>query len=310
MKLTRVLLTKTTTVPEDFGAAASGARSPLVDALDALGRAESLDGVATKVRRVVRALPLGPLRDVLHGRQAGHPLHPALVQVPVGAWLSAAVLDVLPGGRRGARVLVGVGTVAAVPAALAGWVDWAEQHEQQMRTGLVHAGCNVAAVTLYAGSWAARGRRPGLGRLLGFAGLVAAGTGGLVGGHLAYRQGAGANKAEPVPHLVEPGWHTIGRTGDFPLGEPVRHLLGEVPLLVVRAEGDAVSVLADRCSHASGPLSEGEVADGCVTCPWHGSVFRLSDGWNVAGPATAPQPCFETRVDADGTVSVRLPDAG
>jgi nitrite reductase/ring-hydroxylating ferredoxin subunit len=313
MKLTRVFLAKPATAvapPQDPGAAAAPSRSPLVNALDGLERAEALDVVVSRAQRVVRALPLGPLRDVLHGRQVGHPLHPALVQVPLGAWLSSAVLDVLPGGQRGARVLVGLGTVAAVPAALAGWVDWAEQHEQQMRTGLVHAGCNAAAVSLYAGSWVARGRRPGLGRLLGFAGLAVAGAGGLLGGHLAYRQAAGANKTEPVPHLVEPGWHVIGRTGDFPPGEPVRRLLGEVPLLVVRSDGDTVDVLADRCSHLSGPLSEGEVADGCVTCPWHGSVFRLSDGWNVKGPATAPQPCFETRTDADGTVSVRLPDAG
>ncbi len=43
--------------------------------------------------------------------------------------------------------------------------------------------------------------------------------------------------------------------------------------------------------------------------PWHGSVFRLSDGWNVEGPATAPQPAFDTRV-VDGHVEVRLPGDG
>lgn len=69
-------------------------------------------------------------------------------------------------------------------------------------------------------------------------------------------------------------------------------------------------VLADRCSHASGPLSEGDVVDGCVTCPWHGSVFRLADGWNVGGQATAPQPCFVTRTDGDGNLQACLPDAG
>ncbi|MFB7214076.1 Rieske (2Fe-2S) protein, partial [Streptomyces sp. NPDC056255] len=56
--------------------------------------------------------------------------------------------------------------------------------------------------------------------------------------------------------------------------------------------------------------SEGEVADGCVTCPWHGSVFRLSDGWNVGGPATAPQPTFDTRTDGAGNLQARLPGAG
>ncbi|MEU7039472.1 Rieske (2Fe-2S) protein [Streptomyces varsoviensis] len=276
-----------------------------------MGGMEGLDRAVGPVRRLVRALPLGRGRDVLHGRQLGHPLHPLLVQLPMGSWLSAAALDLVPGGRRGARFLVGVGVVSAVPAALAGWVDWAEQHEQQMRVGLVHAASNAVAIGLYAGSWTARGRgRRGWGRVLGFAGLGAAGVGGMLGGHLAYRQAAGANKSEPVPHLLAPEWQSLGTVGEFPVGEAVRRELGEVPLLVVRQSDTEIHVLADRCSHFSGPLSEGKLADGCVECPWHGSVFRLSDGWNVRGPATAPQPAFQTRVDGDGTVRVRLPGAG
>ena len=85
-------------------------------------------------------------------------------------------------------------------------------------------------------------------------------------------------------------------------------LLGEVPVLAVR-DGRQVHVLADRCSHMSGPLSDGDLGDGCVTCPWHGSIFRLSDGKVMRGPATAPQPLFETRV-TDGMLEVRLPGAG
>ncbi|MEW1751575.1 Rieske 2Fe-2S domain-containing protein [Streptomyces angustmyceticus] len=287
------------------------AEAPFLKALDALGGWERLDAVIGPVQRLVRALPLGPGRDVLHGRQLGHPLHPLLVQLPMGAWLSAAVLDLVPGNRRSARLLVGAGIVSAAPASWAGWIDWAEQHEQQMRTGLVHAASNAAAVGLYAGSWVARGRgRTGWGRTLGFAGLGVAGIGGMLGGHLAYRQGAGANKAEPVPHLLDSTWQSIGTLDEFAIGEPVRRQLGEVPLLVVRQSDVELYVLADRCSHLSGPLSEGKLADGCVECPWHGSTFRLSDGWNVRGPATAPQPSFRTRVDDDGTVQVRLPGAG
>jgi nitrite reductase/ring-hydroxylating ferredoxin subunit len=75
--------------------------------------------------------------------------------------------------------------------------------------------------------------------------------------------------------------------------------------VVVREIGGTVHALAERCSHLAGPLSEGTVADGCVRCPWHGSVFRLSDGWNVRGPATAPQPAFDTRI-VDGHVEIRL----
>ncbi len=89
---------------------------------------------------------------------------------------------------------------------------------------------------------------------------------------------------------------------------PVKRMLGEVPVVVLR-DGDQVRVLAERCSHLSGPLSEGELSDGCLTCPWHSSVFRVSDGTVVHGPATAPQPVFGVRV-ADGLLQVCLEGAG
>ena len=88
----------------------------------------------------------------------------------------------------------------------------------------------------------------------------------------------------------------------------LRAMLGEVPVVIVRA-GERIHALADRCSHLSGPLSEGDLDDGCLTCPWHGSKFRLADGAVVRGPATAPQPVFDTRVRS-GVVQVCLPDAG
>ncbi|MER0443710.1 Rieske 2Fe-2S domain-containing protein [Streptomyces sp. Edi4] len=282
----------------------------LVKALDSLGELKQLDRFTAPVRKAVKALPLGPHRAVLQGRPIGHPLHPVLVQVPIGAWTSAAVLDLLPSGGRHARLLVGMGVLSAVPAAWAGWVDWAEQPERQLRTGLVHAASNGVAIGLYAGSWVVRGRgKPVLGRLLGFAGLTAASVGGMIGGHLAFRQAVGSNKTEPVDHLVEPGWHPVGSVTEFSEGEGARRMLGEVPLLVVREPDGAFHVLVDRCSHMAGPLSQGKVAAGCVECPWHGSVFRLADGHNVGGPATAPQPVFETRLTHDGILEVRLPEA-
>lgn len=284
---------------------------PLSAPVDALARADALDSVTGPLRDAVHALPLGTVRDLLRGRWLGHPLHPLLVQVPMGAWLSAGVLDLLPGTERAGRVLVGTGVLAALPAALAGWTDWADTRPEQQRTGVVHAAANSLAVGLYAASFVARLRgRRWRGRALGYAGMTAASVGGMIGGHLAYRQAVGVNKAEPVPHVVPEGWHRLGSVSDFPVGEPSRFLLGEVPLLVVREPDEAggrVRVLADRCSHQSGALSGGRIADGCVTCPLHGSVFRLADGANVGGPATAPQPVFETRTADDGGLEVRLP---
>lgn len=276
---------------------------------DSLERTEGLDRVVNPLRDLVQRIPPGRFRDALHGVWLGHPLHPLLVQVPIGAWLSAGLLDLSRSGERQARYLIGVGLAASLPTALAGSLDWSVQHEQQMRTGVVHAAANSTALSLYAGSLVARSRRrTALGKTLSYAGLAALTAGGLLGGDISYRQAGGANHAEAVPHLVEPGWHELMPLDSLEDSKASRAMLGEVPLLVVR-DGSQVRVLADRCAHMSGPLSDGEIAGGCVTCPWHGSVFRIEDGGVVHGPATAPQPAFQTRV-RDGMVQVCLPGAG
>jgi nitrite reductase/ring-hydroxylating ferredoxin subunit len=87
--------------------------------------------------------------------------------------------------------------------------------------------------------------------------------------------------------------------------EPIRRSVADVPVMVVRESGGTVHVLADRFSYMAGPLSQGRIADGCVQCPWHGSVFRPSDGWNVRAPATGPQPAFDTQI-VGGRVKARL----
>jgi Ferredoxin subunits of nitrite reductase and ring-hydroxylating dioxygenases len=125
---------------------------------------------------------------------------------------------------------------------------------------------------------------------------------------MSFRQAAGANHAESVTHLVPLGWHDLCTLLDLPEGRPVARRLGYIDLFVLR-HGNGVSVLADRCSHLAGPLHHGRVivehGDLCVACPWHGSVFRITDGSVVHGPATAPQPAFQTRIRGDGIVQVR-----
>jgi len=280
--------------------------------ISSLERARALDRLVGPAQRAARLLRPGRVRDALHGVWLGHPLHPVLAQVPAGTWLSASLLDAWPGSSPGtaaaSRRLVLAGLAAALPAALAGSADWSELHEQQMRVGVVHALANTAAVALYAASLAAPDRAA---RGLRLAGLTAVAAGGLLGGHLAFRQSAGANQAEPVPHLTEPGWHdlmTAAELAGLAAGQPARRTLGDVPVVVIRDE-QGVYVLADRCSHLSGPLSEGDYRDGCLTCPWHGSTFRISDGTVARGPATAPQPTFRTRITGE-TLQVCLPGAG
>lgn len=287
------------------------------ESVSILEDARPLDRLVGPVRSATEAvLRSRRLRDVLHGVWLGHPLHPVLVQVPVGAFASAGLLDLLPGHERSADALVATGVATTLPAAVAGLADWSEMHEQQQRVGVVHAAANGVALVLYGGSLAARARGDrNLGRFLGYAGLAVIGFSGYLGGHLAYRQAAGANHAEEVPHLVGPGWHDLCAVDDLAAdGEPRLRTLGEgasaVPLLVVR-HADRIDVLSNRCSHLSGPLHEGsvDVAAGSVTCPWHGSAFSLEDGSVRRGPATAPVHAFDVKVDS-GRLMVRLPGAG
>jgi nitrite reductase/ring-hydroxylating ferredoxin subunit len=89
-------------------------------------------------------------------------------------------------------------------------------------------------------------------------------------------------------------------------GSAVAVEVGGVSVLISRS-GRSVHAIANRCTHRGGPLDEGEIADGCVTCPWHGSRFDLADGSVQKGPATRPQPTLEARV-SDGRVQVRRRD--
>jgi nitrite reductase/ring-hydroxylating ferredoxin subunit len=284
------------------------------EAVDRLENAGTLDPVVAAVRRLVRAaIKPGAVRDALHGVWLGHPLHPMLTDIPIGAWSAAGLLDLLPGTGTAASTLIAVGCVGYVPTVAAGWADWSELHEQQQRVGLVHAAAGALAFSCYAASLAARATgRTTRGRAWSYAGLAFVTVGGYLGGHLAYRQSAGVNHAENVSHEFPDGWHELAHLEDLPDGELVGRAVGGVDLLVVR-RGGHVDVLANSCSHLGAPLSEGTFraagGQGCVVCPWHGSTFQLADGAVVHGPATAPMPRLETQVYA-GLVSVRLPDAG
>lgn len=279
-----------------------------VDLVDRLEKTKALDGpIATLAKAVRTKLGPGRLRDLLHGVPTGHPLHPSLATASLGCLASATVLDFTDVDPRASRVLLATGVATAFPTAAAGLTDWSTLHREQQRVGFVHMAANLAALGLFTASLFVR-RRGGDGRLLSLAGLGTATLAGYLGGHLAYRQAAGANHAEQVAHLVPLGWHDLCPLRDLPDGRPVARRLGYIQLFVLR-HGDSVSVLADRCSHLAGPLHQGRlvVEDGesCVTCPWHGSTFRLADGSVKHGPATAPQPCFQTRVRSDGVIQVR-----
>lgn len=275
------------------------------DLVERIHEAEALDAVAEPLANLVaRAIPHGPVKDILSGTWLGHPLHPILTDVAIGSWTSAFVIDAV--GREGseavADTLVGVGVVSALPTALAGLADWSDLTGEQRRVGLVHAAANMVAVGCYGLSWLSRrkGNRH-RGVALGLAGATVATVGGYLGAHLSYRLGVNVdrNAWQPSP----PEWVDTVDDSELAAGTPVAALAGAMEVMLVR-RGSTIHAIGDVCGHAGGPLHEGELDGECITCPWHTSTFRLSDGAAVHGPATAPQPGFDTRVQA-GKVQVR-----
>lgn len=87
---------------------------------------------------------------------------------------------------------------------------------------------------------------------------------------------------------------------DLPDGRGVRVEAAGHSIAVFRV-GDEVFALADRCSHAEASLAEGEVFDGAVECPRHGSEFDLTTGEPGSFPATKPVAVYTASVD-DGYV--------
>ena len=279
--------------------------------LSRVEQASFLDGISDRLQGAVQAaIKPRRLRDLLHGTWVGHPLHPVLVQLPVGAFFSAAILDVVPGQEKAATTLIAVGTIGAAPAIAAGLNDWSVLSRDQRRVGLVHAAANTVALGFYAGSFAARVTgRLGLGKILGYAGLSIAGAGAYLGGHLSYEQGAQMNHGSSEMLRLQEDWAEIGEVAALPEGKPTVRTVGDVRVLLYRL-GDEVTAMIERCGHQGGPLGEGDVegtgSDACVVCPWHGSVFRLKDGLVVHGPAAGDQPTLRTRV-RDGVLSVATP---
>ncbi|MCX2740728.1 Rieske 2Fe-2S domain-containing protein [Pontibacter anaerobius] len=252
------------------------------------------------------------IKNALHGTWLGHPLHPAITDVPIGAWTTATVLDGLElfGEKKyapGADAAVAVGLVGAVGAAVTGLTDWSGTTKERRKIGMLHGMLNVGATALYAASLFLRGRKESRGAAIGLSmlGYGVASAGAYLGGHLVFGKQVG------VDHTATSAVYPEDFVAVLPESELKENQMrcvkaGEVPVLLVREKGE-VYALAHTCSHLGGPLSEGDLLDGGrVRCPWHGSVFSLEDGSVVDGPATEPQPRFEVRVK-DGQIEVRTP---
>jgi nitrite reductase/ring-hydroxylating ferredoxin subunit/uncharacterized membrane protein len=284
--------------------------TPLQPLVDAVESASILDEPGKAVGKTVRgALKPGALKDALSGTWLGHALHPVLTDVVIGSFTSATVLDLVGGDEDGkaASRLISVGIAAYGPTALTGVNDWADSEPVDpavRRVGLVHAGSNAIALTLYASSLAARKRGDqGKGKLLGFAGAAVLGFGGYLGGHLSFVKGVGPNQT--VYDEGPSDWTAAAQSSDLEDGKPKAVVVDETPVLLLRHR-DHVHAIHDRCSHRGCSLAElGEVDGETIECGCHGSRFSLRDGSLERGPATVGQPAYEVR-EQDGTVEIKL----
>jgi nitrite reductase/ring-hydroxylating ferredoxin subunit/uncharacterized membrane protein len=267
---------------------------------------EPLDSVFEPLQRAVRsAVPQeSQLKDLLSGTWLGHPLHPPLTDVVIGAWTSALLLDLLGGkhGQQAADRLVAAGMLAAVPTASAGLSDWAELRGGSRRVGSVHALGNTTALTLHTLSWLARRRgNRARGLTLSALGYGVATFSAWLGGHLSFAQGVGVNQTafEEAPSE----WTPVLDETKLEEGQPTAARADGLAVVLVR-RGEQLHALADRCSHRGCSLHKGKLnPDETLTCPCHGSTFRL-DGSIVKGPATSPQPAFDVRTN-EGKVEIR-----
>lgn len=180
---------------------------------------QRLDGAVAALRPVADRLASSSARGLLLGRPLGHAAHPLLTDVPLGAWMSASVLDLVGGraARPAARRLVGLGVLSAVPTAVTGLAEWSHTDERQGRVGAVHATSNTIALLLYGASYISRLKKhQGRGAMLALAGGMVSAVGGYLGAHMAIARDVGSRDAAFADSLPE-GASATGTLGGRPM---------------------------------------------------------------------------------------------
>jgi nitrite reductase/ring-hydroxylating ferredoxin subunit/uncharacterized membrane protein len=252
-----------------------------------------------------------PLKNALHGTWLGHPLHPVLTDIPVGAWTVALVCDALEsltGSETlgsGADAAVGVGLLGAIGAAVTGLTDWSETDYRAKKVGAVHGVLNVVAASLYTASFVMRGKKKSRasGIALSMLGYAVAGASAYLGGHLVFGEQIGVDHTATADSTKPERFTAVMPATALRENQPARAIADGVAVCIVK-RGDRIHAITDTCPHLGGPLSEGKLEGDVIQCPWHGSQLSLEDGSVVNGPTTYPARVFDVRV-RDGQVEVR-----
>ncbi len=265
-------------------------------------------------RAVLRGgYPARRIADFLHGTWLGHPLHPVLTDVAIGAWTLGTLFDALSLGSRSrhleqtADTMTTIGIAAAVPTALTGLTDYSTIPQAAAGTGLLHGLLNTVGLALYGLSlWFRRRGQRGTGLSLSAVAFGLLTVSAWLGGHLVYKQRVGVDHSHPVSKPEH--WQPVLPETDLVEQEPRRIKVSGNDVLLYRYGGTIYAIEA-VCSHAGGPLEQGEFDGVCVQCPWHDSVFDLRDGSIVHGPTTYPQPAYDARI-YNGQVEIRAAQRG
>lgn len=131
-----------------------------------------------------------------------------------------------------------------------------------------------------------------------YVGLLAVSAVSVVGLHL-LSAFAGLRRTDGA---AEEGWLKVARVDEMQdaRAKIVRPAQGEA--IAVFRDGDKISAVSNVCRHQGGPLGEGKIVDGCITCPWHGFQYRMEDGQSPP-PFTEKIATYATRI-MDGIVYV------
>jgi nitrite reductase/ring-hydroxylating ferredoxin subunit/uncharacterized membrane protein len=264
------------------------------------------------LNRCFRAPALRRLKIFLNGTWVGHPLHPVLTDIPIGAWTLAIVLDLigllfqLPQLGLASSIAVGVGVVGAAGAIAAGLMDWLDVDPPEKAIGAFHATLNTSATVLFVASFLIRWGQhwqPGWGTFaVALAGYLLVMGGGYLGGIMVFHMGVMINRN--AYRSGPDDFRLAAATGDLVEGQLERLLIEEQPILLAKLDGK-IHALSAVCSHYGAPLNEGTVVDRTIECPWHFSRFSLEDGRVVQGPACAAVPAYECRI-VNNQVQIRI----
>jgi len=266
------------------------------------------NGAASVVGGFYRVLgtPGRLLQDFMNGSWLGHSLHASIVDVVVGGATAALLLDVLrvffniEGLETATTWVLGLAWAAGLGAILTGLTDFKDTGTGNERnvTGL-HGLINIIGNGGFFFSLQQRlsGNHDGAFWPL-VVGYLIISFGSYIGGHVVFKYGYMVNHNAFSRGKRAKDFTAVVPVAEVPEGAPTKVTFGSTAVMLVR-RGDVVHALKDTCSHAGGPLSEGELREDTITCPWHSSTFRLSDGSVVHGPAGSRQVSYRARISGD-----------